>query len=181
MHRISSRCSICLTSQNGRCTVIIEDPKVRMSRFLGYVYQNTNGRNHGPAWKTQSILLNEICTVILWQDGNACLFVNREEGLFFSVHVNDKKAGKTKGGPNVEDTLKDVDLGEPISFLLFDHVYFGCTQRECKTSKDIVDNHRDMFESRMSAGGMKNYTTQRNQKQTFPHGPMTWKVMQRNA
>ena len=27
-----------------------------------------NGRNHGPVWKTQSFLLNEICTVILWQD-----------------------------------------------------------------------------------------------------------------
>ena len=25
----------------------------------------TNGQNHGPVWKTQSFLLNEICTVIL--------------------------------------------------------------------------------------------------------------------
>ena len=34
--------------------------------------------------------------------------------------------------------MKDVDLGEPTSFL--DHVYLGCTQRECKISKNIVDN-----------------------------------------
>ena len=27
-----------------------------------------NGQNHGPVWKTQSFLLSEICTVILWQD-----------------------------------------------------------------------------------------------------------------
>ena len=45
---------------------------------------------------------------------------------------------------------KDVDLGEPTSFL--DHVYLGCTQRECQISKDMVDNYRTMFESRISAG-----------------------------
>ena len=39
---------------------------------------------------------------------------------------------------------KEVDLGEPTSF--FDHVYLGCTQRKCEMSKDIVDNHRTMFE-----------------------------------
>ena len=44
---------------------------------------------------------------------------------------------------------KEVDLGEPTSFL--DHVYLGCTQRQCEMSKDIVDNYRNMFESRISA------------------------------
>ena len=47
--------------------------------------------------------------------------------------------------------MKEVDLAEPTSLL--DHVYLGCTQRECQTSKDIVDNYLYMFESRMSAGG----------------------------
>ena len=45
---------------------------------------------------------------------------------------------------------KEVDLGEPTSFL--DHVHLGSTQRHCETSKDIVDNYRAMFESRISAG-----------------------------
>ena len=45
---------------------------------------------------------------------------------------------------------KEVDLGKPTSFL--DHVYLDCTQRECQISKDIVDNFRSMFESRISAG-----------------------------
>ena len=45
---------------------------------------------------------------------------------------------------------KEVDLGEPTSFL--DHVYLGCTRRPCEISKDIVDNYRTMFESRISAG-----------------------------
>ena len=48
---------------------------------------------------------------------------------------------------------KEIDLGEPTSFL--DHVYFDCTQRQCEISKDIVDNYRTMFESRISAGGLE--------------------------
>ena len=35
---------------------------------FGYVSHDTNGQNHGPAWKTQSFLLKGIYTVILWQD-----------------------------------------------------------------------------------------------------------------
>ena len=75
--------------------------------------------------------------------------------------------------------MKEVDLGEPTSFL--EHVYLGCTQRECKTSKDIVDNYRDLFESRISAGGVEKCLIQKNLKQTFPLGPMIWKVMQRKC
>ena len=45
---------------------------------------------------------------------------------------------------------KEVDLGEPTSFL--DHVYLECTQRQCEINKDIVDNYRTMFEFRISAG-----------------------------
>ena len=45
---------------------------------------------------------------------------------------------------------KEVDLGEPTSFL--DHENLGCTQRQCEISKDIDDNYRSMFESRISAG-----------------------------
>ena len=45
---------------------------------------------------------------------------------------------------------KEVDLGEPTSFL--GHVYLGCTRRPFEISKDIFDNYRTMFESRISAG-----------------------------
>ena len=43
---------------------------------------------------------------------------------------------------------KEVDCGEPTSFL--DHAYLECTQRHCEICKDIVDNYRTMFESRIS-------------------------------
>ena len=84
-----------------------------------------------------------------------CLFVNREKGLFSSVYVDDiKLAGKTQNiNPTSKILMKDVDLGEPTSFL--DHVHLGCTQRECQISKDIVDNYRSMFESRISAGAVE--------------------------
>ena len=81
-----------------------------------------------------------------------CLCVHREKGLFLSVYVDDiKLAGKKQNlDPMWKLLNKEVDLGEPTSFL--DHVYLGCTQRQCEISKDIVDNYRTMFESRISAG-----------------------------
>ena len=68
------------------------------------------------------------------------------------MYVDDiKRAGKKQTlDPKWKILMKEVDLGEPTSFL--DHVYLGCTQRECQISKDIVDNYRSMFESRNSAG-----------------------------
>ena len=68
------------------------------------------------------------------------------------MYVDDiKLAGKKQNlDPMWKLFNKEVDLGEPTSFL--DHVYLGCTQRQCEISKDIVDNYRTMFESRISAG-----------------------------
>ena len=83
-----------------------------------------------------------------------CPFVHRQQkGLFLSVYVDDiKLAGKKQNIDPIWKVLnKEVDLGEPTSFL--DHVYLGCTQRQCEISNDIVDNYRTMFESRISAGG----------------------------
>ena len=71
-----------------------------------------------------------------------CLFVHREKGLFLSVYVDDiKLAGKKQNlDPMWKVLNKEVDLGEPTSSL--DHVYSGCTQRQCDISKDIVMNFR---------------------------------------
>ena len=65
-----------------------------------------------------------------------------------------KLAGKKQNLDPMWKVLNQVvDLGEPTSFL--DHVYLGCTQRQCEISKDVVDNYRTMFESRISAGGVE--------------------------
>ena len=84
-----------------------------------------------------------------------CFFVHREKVLFLSVHVDDIKfVGKKQNiNPMWKVLNKEVDLGEPTSFL--DHVYLGCTQRHCEISKNTVDNFRTMFESRISVGGVE--------------------------
>ena len=84
--------------------------------------------------------------------GNAYSYTVKKR-LFLSVYVDDiNLAGKKQNiNPMWKVLNKEVDLVEPPSFL--DHVYLGCTQRKCEVSKDIVDNYRTMFESRISAGG----------------------------
>ena len=71
---------------------------------------------------------------------------------------------------------KEVDLGEPTSFL--DHVYLGCTQRQCEISKDIVDKYRTMFDSRISAGATEKFHSLKIF--VFLHG-LIWLVMQRKC
>ena len=79
-------------------------------------------------------------------------FVHREKGLFLSVYVDDIKLGGKKQNldPMWKVLNKELDLGEPTSFL--DHENLGCTRRQCEISKDIVDNYRTVFESRIFRG-----------------------------
>ena len=91
-----------------------------------------------------------------------CLFVHREKGLFLSVYADDIQLAGNKQNidPMWEVLNKEVDLGEPTSFL--DHVYLGCTQRQRETSKDIVDNYSAMFESRISARATEKFPCSEN-------------------
>ena len=157
----------------------------------------------GPVWLTQSISSKGICTVIFRQDfcgkGNmrkfywntvekrfklGMIFVNRAKKLFLSVYVDDViMADKTK---NMDSTwkilLKGIDMGEPTSFL--DHVCLGCTQKECARSNDIVTNHRDMFESRISVEAKEKPPTRASGKldaEIFSSWSYDMEVMQRNV
>ena len=121
----------------------MEDPVVSLEQSL-YGHPLTELLWERPFEK---ILLQHGCgKVSNWE----CLFVQRGKGLFFSVYVDDiKLAGEKQNSVPMWEVLnKEVDLGEPTSFL--DHVYLGCTQRQCEVSQDIVDNYRTMFESRIS-------------------------------
>ena len=75
--------------------------------------------------------------------------------------------------------IKDVDLGGPTSFL--DHVYLGCTQRECQTSKDIETVTDFCLNPKSLLELAKSYLTLRNLAHTFPHGPIIWQVTRRIA
>ena len=94
------------------------------------------------------------------------------------MYVDDiKLAGKKHNINPMWNVLnKEVDFGEPTSFL--DHVYLGCTQRQCEISKDIVDNYRTMFESRISAEKTEKHTLKIF---VFLRGPTISRVMPRNV
>ena len=124
----------------------MEDPVVRHERIL-YGHPLV-----GLLWERQfeKILLKHGWEKIRnWE----CLFVHHQKGLFLSVYVDDIKLDGKKQNidPMWKLLNKEVNLGEPTSFL--DHVYLGCTHRQCDIIKDIVDNYRTVFESRISAGG----------------------------
>ena len=71
-----------------------------------------------------------------FQIGNA-YSLTEKKGLFLSVYLDDVKlvGNKQNIDPMWKVLMKEVDLGAPASF--FYHVYLGCTQRECQTSKDM--------------------------------------------
>ena len=73
-------------------------------------------------------------------------------GVLFLCIVDDvKMAGKKQNlDPMWKKLMTHVELVEPASFL--DHVYLGCSQCECEPDEGIVDEYRNMFESRISAG-----------------------------
>ena len=85
-----------------------------------------------------------------------------------------KMAGKKQiMAPMWKKLMKNVDIGEPTSFL--DHVYWRCTQRECKPNDAIIEQYTKMFESRISAGA-----TQKPLAQIVTY-PSIWKDMLKNA
>ena len=143
----------------------------RSVQTFGFVYHDTNGLKswssmEDPVVPLERTMYGHPLAGLLWErqfekillkhgwekiPNWACLFVHRGKGLFLSVFVDDiKLAGKKQNlDPMWKVLNKEVDLGEPTSFL--DHVNLGCTQRPCEISKNTVDNYRTMFESRISA------------------------------
>ena len=94
--------------------------------------------------------------------------------FFLSVYVDDNRTLIRCGNYSTKKSI----LGEPTSFL--DHVYLGCTQRQCEISKDIVDNYITMCLNReFQRVEEKSFHTLKIF--VFLHGLMIWKVMQRNV
>ena len=113
--------------------------------------------------------------VSIWE----CVFVHRQKGLFLSVYVDDiKLAGKKQSiDPMWKVLNKEVDLGEPTSFL--DHVYLGCTQRQCEISKDLLTITEPCLNREFPRGELKNYHARKIC--VFLRGLTIWKVMPRNV
>ena len=146
-NRNAQTCGFVYHDTNGTSWFSMEDPVVPLER-------NLYGHPCGIAVMGKAIWENPI-EVRLGEGFQLGMLVRTpwKKGLFLSVYVYDiKLAGKKQNiDPMWKVLNKEVDLGEPTSFL--DHVHLGCTQRQFKISKDIVDNYRAMFESRISAEG----------------------------
>ena len=148
-----------IPGKNGRCSNIIENSKIGMSRHLDSSTTTQMaklmvhyGRPSRSSWAKylwssfgRTVMGKAIWENLIkaWLGENSKFgmsFVHREKGLFLSVYVDDiKLAGKKQNTDPMWKVLNtEVDLGEPTSFL--DHVYLGCTQRQCEISNDIVDN-----------------------------------------
>ena len=112
----------------------IEEPVVPLER---------NPYGHplaGPLWERQ---VEKYLIENGWEAvaNSECLSVPYQQSLFLSVYVGDIKLARKK--QHLNSMLKDlklVDLGEPTSFL--DHVFLGCTQRECKPNEINIDDYR---------------------------------------
>ena len=114
-----------------------------------------------------------------FQIGNAYLWTV-EKGLFLSVYVDDiKLAGKKQNlDPMWKVLNKEVDLGEPTSFL--DHVNLGCTQKTMlKYAKILWTITERSLNGELPREEQKNYHSLKIF--VFLHGLMTWRVMQRNV
>ena len=84
---------------------------------------------------------------------------HRKQGLFLSVSVDDiKMAGKKPNMAPMWKNDENVDIDEPTSFL--DHVFLGCTQRECKPNE--TKQQLNSLESHLSAGATENYWDGKN-------------------
>ena len=189
--------------QNGRCTNIIENSKVRASRHLdtsteaqmaqitsdmedpvGLLERNLYGdplAGLSREKQFEKVLLQHGWEKVLnWE----CLFVNRAKGLFLSVYVDDIKiVGRTENiKPTWKILMKNVDLGEPTTFI--DHVYLGCTQRECKISDEIVENTEICSNPGFLVESRKDYLSELQgnlMQKLYLLGPTTWNVLQRNV
>ena len=81
--------------------------------------------------------------------------------------------------PTWKKLMQNVDIDEPTSFL--DHVYWGCTQGECKPTETVIEQHTKMSGSHISAEATEKYQSDKSLTQKQSRGPATWRDMLKNA
>ena len=88
-----------------------------------------------------------------------CLFVYREYALLLSVYVEDeiarRKPKEAEYGSHVQE-IDETRWSWRTNFISSSHIYFGCSQSECKPNEISFDEFTKMFESRFSAGATEN-------------------------
>ena len=148
------------------------------SNFEEPVLLEQNPYGHPPPvllWEDNSIKFCWTMDGRKYQTGNACLcIVSKVYSCLYTWMTSNWLEGSRTSVPcRRNSTSKKL----PTAFL--DHVYSGCTQRECKPNECIIDERRKMFESRISAGATEKLPDW--EQRTRSLGPVTWKDMRRDA
>ena len=150
------------TQEIGGCSKIFENSKIGMPRHLDSSTTTQNGQNHGQVQKTQSILLSEICTGILWQDcfgkGNLRKSYCNTVGRRFPI--------RTAYSYTVKKGYSFLCMWMTSNWLERNKSLIRCgknsTKKSIWESKDIGDNYRTTFELRISSGGAEKISCSEN-------------------
>ena len=165
---------ICLhPDQNGRCTIIVKkNPKSECPDVWIRLPQDINGHNrrltlkirwflfernlYGLLWRRQ---FEEVLMELGWEKvpNLECLFVHWKKRLISSVHVDDiisKWLGRSSILlPCGRIWWRMLILTNQLHFL----ITYIWDERDCKPNDITVDEHRKMFESRISAGATEKW------------------------
>ena len=160
------------TTQVAKIRSSMEDPVVPLERNLcGHPLA-------GLLWERQ---FEKILLKYGWEKipiGNAYSYTVKKGYSFLCMCMTQKMAGKKQNiDPMWKVLNKEVDLGEPTSFL--DHVYLGCSQRQCEISTDRLTITEPCLNPEFPQEQLKNCHARKIC--VFLRGHMIWKVMPRNV
>ena len=180
--RTRSRRSISLdSSENGGPDIWIRLPRHKWSKSwsniedsCGFLKGKLYGHPFaGVLWERQFV---KVSLELRWRTvpNGECLFVHRAQGFFLSENVDDIKKGwkRAEYGSHVEKLMKQVDLGERTSSL--DHIYLGCTQRECKPNESVIEEYRTCSNHEYPPEQLKSHLGVNNFTQKRSRGPTIW-------
>ena len=101
-------------------------------------WEKPHAETSARSYDMKDVLKNALSDTVNWQTRKWRNFTKFQVPVWMIINSSKKKSKIAQ---------------KPTSVL--DHVYLGCTQRQCEISKDIVDNYSAMFESRTSARGVE--------------------------
>ena len=142
---------------------------------FGCVHHDTNGRNRGRVWKTQSFLLNAICTVILLQDfygkgnlrrsywsmggrkfqiGNVSLYIVKKDYSYLWMTQNWLETNKTLIRCGKHSTKKLSWENQHLSLIM----YFCCVLKaNVKWAETLLTNTEPCLNPEFPPEQLKNY------------------------
>ena len=109
-----------------------------------------------------------------------CFFVNPEKGLFLSVYVDDIMERNKKRRPKVESTCERSRIMASQHHSLTMSIWVALNEN-AKPAKILLTSSETCLNPGSLQQQKKSYIVQGDPTRKSLHGPMIWKVMQRNV